>query len=135
MHKKLIAVAFVIILLSIAYALSAVAKFPGNGANRQTPSPALPQKHEDPVLIKVEEALSNEGPGKVIIADKNGKIIEKKDVQELFRQGYKSLREFADKKAGSDDCQKVSTKCVRCPDGKIYCSNDSKFLSGDKSKM
>lgn len=139
MGRRLVSVAAATTLLAGSVLLGRV--LASSRTATQKPEPVasqIPEKQEaksDPVLAKVEAALADEGPGTVIVADKNGKILEKKDVQDLIREGYKSLREFANKKNKSDDCQKVSTKCVRCPDGKIYCSKDAFFAVGDKPKL
>ena len=104
----------------------------------QNPHPA--DQKSDPVLSKVESALEQEKPGTLIIADREGKIIEKLDVEDLRQKGFNSLVDFADKRAKPDaakpdECHRISTKCVRCPDGKIYCTNDSKFAVAKKARM
>src|SRR6266849_2917018 len=93
----------------------------------QLPGSEKTGQKSDPILLKIESALQKEKPGTLIIADKDGKIVDKFDVKDLRLEGFKSLADYANKKAKSDECNRISTRCVRCPDGKIYCTNDSKF--------
>jgi len=101
----------------------------------QLPGSEKTGQKSDPILLKIESALQKEKPGTLIIADKDGKIVDKFDVKDLRLEGFKSLADYANKKAKSDECHRISTRCVRCPDGKIYCTNDSKFAMVEKSKM
>jgi len=109
---------------------------------KQEPKSPLPEKqepksspHEKSILAKIESALDKEEAGTLIVADEKGDIVQKLDVKKLRRDGFKSLVEYAHKKAESDECERISTRCVKCPDGKIYCSNDPKFVRVKKSDM
>lgn len=78
---------------------------------------------------KVEAALAKEEPNTLIVGDAQGKIIDRYDTKEL-RKKYKSLADFL-KSTHSNECKKISTKCRKCPDGRIYCTNDARFASGE----
>jgi hypothetical protein len=80
---------------------------------------------------KVISKLADEGSNALVVGNNKGEVTAKYDTNDLRKKGYKSLSDFAEK-AGSKECKKISSKCRKCPNGKIYCTNDARFASGEE---
>lgn len=80
---------------------------------------------------KVKAVLANQDRDTLIVGNEKGEITAKYDTKELRKEGYKSLSDFVEK-AGSKECKKISSKCRKCPNGKIYCTNDSQFAADER---
>lgn len=97
----------------------------------QSPQASKPQSAEArDAEDKVQAALAKQEPNTLLVGNDQGEIIAKYDTKELRKKGYKSLSDFL-KKTRPKECKKISTKCRKCPDGKIYCTNDTPFASGE----
>jgi len=75
-------------------------------------------------------ALAKKEPHTLLVGNEQGEIIAKFDTKDLEKK-YTSLSDFL-QKTKDKECKKISPKCRKCPDGKIYCTNDMQFASGKK---
>lgn len=83
---------------------------------------------QDKALVKVSEKLGKLNKDAVIVADSDGQLIRESSTGKLKSDGYTSVVDFASAKGKTDKCKKISSKCLKCPDGKIYCTNATSFL-------
>ena len=79
-------------------------------------------------LTRLEQKLDRSAKDIVIVGDRKGQLLDEFSAGKLKSDGYKSVLDFASSRGKEDKCKKISPKCLKCPSGKIYCTNATAFL-------
>jgi hypothetical protein len=81
------------------------------------------------IVDHLETILQEERANTVLSADERGDSVERYVLDERELVLYNSFTTYLVITARAQGCKKVSTHCVRCPRGRMYCTNASQFLS------
>jgi hypothetical protein len=91
------------------------------------PSKTVPQAGT--IADQLERALQEERANTVLSTDERGDSVERYVLDEREAYLYTSFATYLVITAKQEGCKKVSTHCVRCRDGRTYCTNATQFLT------
>ena len=81
------------------------------------------------IVDHLEAVLQEERANTVLSTDERGDSVERYVLDERELLLYNSFPTYLVITARAQGCKRVSTHCVRCPRGRMYCTNASQFLS------
>ncbi len=91
------------------------------------PSKTVPQAQA--IADRMERALQEERANTVLSTDARGDSVERYVLDEREASLYTTFAIYLVITAKQEGCKKVSTHCVRCRNGRTYCTNASQFLT------
>jgi hypothetical protein len=82
------------------------------------------------IMAKLQKVLSTAPPNCVIVASLQGDILKSFRFHSSTLETYDNFESYVASKLGEPKkkpCRRTNDQCVLCPDGKIYCTNATKY--------
>jgi len=81
------------------------------------------------IAERLERTLQEERANTVLSTDARGDSVERYVLDEREASLYTTFPIYLVITAKQEGCKKVSPHCVRCPNGRTYCTNAPQFLA------
>ena len=97
-------------------------------------SPAKQVPLDRTSVDSLERALAHELPNTVLSTPEHGDSFVRYTLDEREVFLYQSFATYLLLTVKQQECKKVSTHCVRCPTGRMYCTNASQLLTPSEQR-
>ena len=91
--------------------------------------PSKPVPPAQAIADRLESTLQEERANTVLGTDARGDSVERYVLDEREASLYTTFATYLVITAKQEGCKKVSSRCVRCPNGRTYCTNASQVLT------